>query len=399
VVVGNTTSARRLSVLQRCQGRSTDLRVIFLESICDDKRVLELNYRVKAMNSPDYKNMPLEEALADLRMRVANYEKIYESINDDELSYIKLHNLASKVICNKIHGALSHAIAAYLMSIHIQPRPIFFVRAGHSESERGEAEIPGQQSQDRQILRLPDTSPPSAASDSASASAPAPSSSSPSVEYPIPYSVAMAANLDTAGKAFAKRLDQFITHKVEQYMVRTMEHGVPTTPTAPHMPITPDMAAAAEAEAGKAEEHVHAHAAPSASSNLSPPVAVDAAAGGAAAAAAAASSCGCTSPPDQHLPLVVYTSTLPRAIQTAQCVKDRAYTFEAQSALNMMDTGACSGMSIDEIRDKMPEELDKWKKHRYRSGETATDGICGRGWLVAHGMRQWMNGRCGGRDG
>jgi len=74
----NTTSARRHAVLARCQQRSQDLRVIFLESICDDKRVLELNYRVKAMNSPDYKNLPLEEALADLRMRVANYEKVSE---------------------------------------------------------------------------------------------------------------------------------------------------------------------------------------------------------------------------------------------------------------------------------------------------------------------------------
>lgn len=42
----NTTSARRRAVLARCEARSPDLRVIFLESICDDERVLELNYKV-----------------------------------------------------------------------------------------------------------------------------------------------------------------------------------------------------------------------------------------------------------------------------------------------------------------------------------------------------------------
>lgn len=126
----NTTNKRRWEVVRCVTKRSPQLRVIFVESMCDDKYVLEKNYLVKAQNSPDYKNLPLEEALNDLKLRVANYEKVYEPIRDDYLSYLKLINLNSKVICNRIFGQLGQIIASFLMSIHIQPRPIFLTRAG-----------------------------------------------------------------------------------------------------------------------------------------------------------------------------------------------------------------------------------------------------------------------------
>lgn len=116
----NTTRKRRSAVIARCSERSHALTVTFCESICDDKTVLDGNLRCKAANSPDYRHMPIEEALADLRQRIAEYEKVYEPIADDEASYIKLINLQSKVICNRVHGRLGLLIAGYLMSIHIK---------------------------------------------------------------------------------------------------------------------------------------------------------------------------------------------------------------------------------------------------------------------------------------
>jgi hypothetical protein len=389
VVVGNTTAARRQLVLSRCQARSIDLRVIFLESICDDARVLESNYRVKVANSPDYKGMSQEDALKDLRERVRNYERVYESIQDDELSYIKLHNLASKVICNRIHGQLSHSIAAYLMSIHIGRRPIFFVRAGHSESERtsdkqqqtkseaigsaattaaapstsstsepagggvegGKDDLPSQQFQDRQILKLPEDLTTAAAVAKASAH-PSISSGTGGQEYNIPYTVAMAANLDKHGKKFASRLAHFITHKVEEY-------------TAQKEMQDRELAAS---YAGKEKELEASYEATQGATG-SPPranLAITVPAGSTASSSVAAST---TSPPtasDTHLPLVVYTSTLPRAIQTASLLQDRAYICEHQSSLNMVDTGVCSGLTIEEIKEKMPWELQKWAKHKYK---------------------------------
>jgi len=401
----NTTNARRRAVLNHCQTRSNELRLIFVESICDDERVLAANYLVKAMNSPDYKDMPLDKALEDLRQRVANYERIYESISDDELSYIKLHNLASKVICNKIHGQLSHAIAAYLMSIHVQPRPIYFVRAGHSENEqsatsptalkesnhngpdgsassssssmqskqkkkkkacRETEDVAVQQFADRQILKLPEAQHGDHAPD-----------------FHIPYAVATAANLDVRGRAFAKRLHQFITHKVEawarQHPEALQHHHV--------LGNTAAMQAAAQNAAAEGIPMDHPSAIPAA---MPPPLdeapsttdsteasAVNTAASASSSAPDSASSlvptttlptsaAATSNPPEHHLPLVVFTSTLPRAVQTVQALKDSAYIFETQSSLNMMDTGVCSGMTIQQIREKMPEELRKWQKHKFR---------------------------------
>lgn len=96
-----------------------NVNVVFIESICDDPAVIESNLRQKIQNSPDYNGLSPEEAMADLRQRVKNYEKVYETIKDDRLSYIKLINLRSKIVCNRIHGEISHRIVSFLMSIHI----------------------------------------------------------------------------------------------------------------------------------------------------------------------------------------------------------------------------------------------------------------------------------------
>jgi hypothetical protein len=114
----NTTRKRRQKIIERCQGMSPLLNVLFLESICDDDAVLHSNMINKAKHSPDYEGMPLEIALADLAQRIENYAKIYESIDDDRLSYIKVINLASKVICNQIHGRLPQLIATFLVCVY-----------------------------------------------------------------------------------------------------------------------------------------------------------------------------------------------------------------------------------------------------------------------------------------
>ena len=49
------------------------------------------------------------------------------------------------------------------------------------------------------------------------------------------------------------------------------------------------------------------------------------------------------------LPLVIYSSTLPRSIETVQQLTENAIMYEQQSSLNMMDTGVCNGKSIQEV--------------------------------------------------
>ena len=74
----NSTEQRRQWVLEQCTSpeKRGDKKtgVVFVESICTDQELLEENYRFKVSNSPDYKDMSIEEGLADLLKRVKNYE-------------------------------------------------------------------------------------------------------------------------------------------------------------------------------------------------------------------------------------------------------------------------------------------------------------------------------------
>jgi hypothetical protein len=90
----NSTNQRRKWILEQCTKPDTrsgkPIGVIFVESICDDRELLEENYRYKISQSPDFDGMTESEAFSDLRQRVKKYEDAYETINDDSISYIKI---------------------------------------------------------------------------------------------------------------------------------------------------------------------------------------------------------------------------------------------------------------------------------------------------------------------
>lgn len=74
----NSTEKRRQWVLEQCTSPAIrgDKKTgcVFVESLCTDEELLQENYRFKVSNSPDYKDMTLEEGMEDLLKRVRNYE-------------------------------------------------------------------------------------------------------------------------------------------------------------------------------------------------------------------------------------------------------------------------------------------------------------------------------------
>ncbi|KAJ3020906.1 UNVERIFIED_CONTAM: hypothetical protein HDU68_009906 [Siphonaria sp. JEL0065] len=134
----NSTVERRRAVMERVKAEK-DIHVIFVESICTEGEVLEQNIRMK-LQGPDYINMPPEEAMADFRLRMTNYEKVYETISEDEeeagISYIKIINVGKKVIAHNIHGYLPSQCVFYLMQIHIKERTLWLSRHGESTYNR-----------------------------------------------------------------------------------------------------------------------------------------------------------------------------------------------------------------------------------------------------------------------
>mmetsp|Transcript_19141 Transcript_19141/g.44494 ORF Transcript_19141/g.44494 Transcript_19141/m.44494 type:complete len:506 (+) Transcript_19141:368-1885(+) len=131
----NTTKERRRRVLERA-AREAGVKVMFVESICTDGKVVEANLAEKVRLSPDFKGMDFAHAVRDLKVRIANYESVYQALGEDELdcqgnsiSFIKVINLSSKVIANNVHGRVARSVLTFLMNLHIVQRPIFLVRA------------------------------------------------------------------------------------------------------------------------------------------------------------------------------------------------------------------------------------------------------------------------------
>jgi predicted kinase len=100
----NSTRERRNWIQEYVKARANKYQVVFVEVICDDPEVVETNMRNKVVNSPDFAGLTMEEALQDLRLRMQKYQDVYETIDDDSTSYIKLYNMSSKVLVNRIYG-------------------------------------------------------------------------------------------------------------------------------------------------------------------------------------------------------------------------------------------------------------------------------------------------------
>ncbi|CED84624.1 bifunctional 6-phosphofructo-2-kinase fructose--bisphosphate 2-phosphatase [Phaffia rhodozyma] len=128
----NTTKERRAAIEKRV-AREHGIHLLFLESVCEDAEVIAANIALKVSSGdPDYKDMTREAAEADFKQRIANYEKVYEPVDEPHLSYCKVVNVGRTVHINRIGGYLESRVAFYLMNLHLKPRAIFLSRHGES---------------------------------------------------------------------------------------------------------------------------------------------------------------------------------------------------------------------------------------------------------------------------
>lgn len=129
----NSTRYRRASIEARV-AQEPGMHLIFLESCCDDPATIAANVALKVSSGdPDYKDIPPEEAKRDFLRRISEYEKVYETITEPHLSYVKIVNVGSQVTVSRIHGYLQSRIAFYLMNLHLKPRSIYLSRHGESQ--------------------------------------------------------------------------------------------------------------------------------------------------------------------------------------------------------------------------------------------------------------------------
>ncbi|XP_073157483.1 6-phosphofructo-2-kinase/fructose-2,6-bisphosphatase isoform X2 [Henckelia pumila] len=128
----NSTRKRRNMLMKMAEGKC---KIIFLETLCNDRQIIERNIRLKVQQSPDYAEEPDYEAgYHDFKVRLENYEKFYEPV--EEGSYIKMIDMVSghggQIQVNNISGYLPGRIVFFLVNTHLTPRPIFLTRHGES---------------------------------------------------------------------------------------------------------------------------------------------------------------------------------------------------------------------------------------------------------------------------
>lgn len=140
----NTTKLRRRHIIEAIRAKTPDhsnLKILFLESICTNKKIINRNMRLK-LSGPDYKDKNPEIALKDFRNRLQNYEKAYETIDDEEeeyyesinenLQYIKIINAGKKITSYNISGFLSSQVIFFMLNFNLNERQIWIARHGET---------------------------------------------------------------------------------------------------------------------------------------------------------------------------------------------------------------------------------------------------------------------------
>ncbi|KAI6043095.1 bifunctional 6-phosphofructo-2-kinase fructose-2,6-bisphosphate 2-phosphatase [Pisolithus marmoratus] len=112
----NSTRRRRANIEARVK-QEKGIQVIFLESVCNDPAVIAANIALKR----------------DFIRRIKEYEAVYETITEPDLSYLRITDVGNEVTLSRINGYLQSRIAFYLMNLHVKPRNIFMSRHGESQ--------------------------------------------------------------------------------------------------------------------------------------------------------------------------------------------------------------------------------------------------------------------------
>lgn len=125
-----------------------DIKTLFIESSCDDQRIIEENVRSVKISSPDYRGWAEADAVKHYLNRMSAKIPHFETMEESELDWIKMINAGERTIVNNTQFSyLSHRIVFYLLNLHIKSRHTYFARAGTTldeESYKADASLSAQ---------------------------------------------------------------------------------------------------------------------------------------------------------------------------------------------------------------------------------------------------------------
>lgn len=128
----NTTMQRREWLREQLD--ALPLKLLFIESVCTDEEIIERNIWQAKVNNADYQtDVDKKRAYDDFRARIQKYEEVYQPMEEEHLSFIKLINSGRRVEINNIHGYLLGRIVQFLSNVHATHQTIYLSRHGQSE--------------------------------------------------------------------------------------------------------------------------------------------------------------------------------------------------------------------------------------------------------------------------
>lgn len=349
----NTTRDRRKNVFEKIQLESKgQLKVLFLESVCTNRDIINSNIRLK-LSGPDYKLMDPQVALEDFTGRLRNYEKAYQTVDDTEeadmqdFQYVKMIDVGRKVVCFNIQGFLAGQVVFFLFNFNLLERQIWITRHGESQDNvlgriGGDSSLtPRGEKFSKALVRFMDYQ---------------------RGEFDKRQFAKLKLEQDIAAEQLSKEEGDEVaaaTKAVEQlamqdtqvqtgFDVAGQSSGPSLTLTEPSEPSTP-----AEPESSRSAP-IPATAAPP----ISP-----------------------GSAPGLHSNFCVWTSMLKRTVETASVFDEEHYDVKEMRMLNELGAGICDGMTYAEIKERYPHEYANRMKDKiqYRypgpGGESYLDVI------------------------
>ncbi|KAM3139147.1 6-phosphofructo-2-kinase/fructose-2 [Paramecium bursaria] len=107
-----------------------DVKVFWIESICDDERVIYENI----INSKIKNHLDKQEQFEKFTKSLEAIAQVYETIEKIEnTSFIKIINIGRLIKLYKVDGYLQSRIVSFMLNLHITSRPIFLCRSGQTQ--------------------------------------------------------------------------------------------------------------------------------------------------------------------------------------------------------------------------------------------------------------------------
>eukprot|EP01041_Mallomonas_annulata_P011156 gene11156-23317_t len=125
ILDGTNTSFDRRQMIRDRVAKEAGFEVMWIETITDSPEFLE-TWIQEHSDSPDFLDK------TDYERRLSYYRENYKPLSDEEGRYIKMFDNGRKLELHQIHGFIQTKVAAFVLNLHTQPRPIYMVRHGES---------------------------------------------------------------------------------------------------------------------------------------------------------------------------------------------------------------------------------------------------------------------------